>query len=348
MSSSNNYNYSFFSKIFHKLVLNSNEILAIFFEIEKKLFLKKTKRHKTKSLFITGLARSGSTILLKSLYDNGAFGTLKYSDMPFITAPNLWSKINFFQKITPFKKERLHMDGIKINETSPEAFEEIFWESQLNNSLSKKILIKDDIYNNVVIENFENFISLITFKENKNIYLSKNNSNISRIDVLNKKIRNKKILILFRNPVDQCYSLWKQHINLIKLQQADNFILDYMNMLCHYEFGLGHKPFLLSSFKPTSSPLNVVYWMEYWFMIYSNLLQFTKNDNQDIAFLSYEKLTNSPELTIVKILKMMDINIKNYKNEIHNKKNYSNNLDLNKDIVLKANRLYEELKKNEI
>ena len=58
MSSSNNYNYPFFSRILHKLALGSSEILALFFKIEKKLFLQKVKNHQPKSLFITGLARS--------------------------------------------------------------------------------------------------------------------------------------------------------------------------------------------------------------------------------------------------------------------------------------------------
>ena len=348
MSSSNNYNYPFFSRILHKLALGSSEILALFFKIEKKLFLQKVKNHKPKSLFITGLARSGSTILLKSLNETGFFATLKYKDMPFITAPNLWSKINLFQKKIINRKERIHKDGIKIDEESPEAFEEIFWKSQLNTLPSKKVLIKNGVYTKNIIKNFKNFINLVSLKENNKIYLSKNNNNILRIKILDEKIKKKKILILFRNPINQCFSLWKQHINLIKLQKEDKFILDYMNMLCHYEFGLGHQPFLLSNFKPIFDPLEVNYWIEYWLMIYSNLVKFAKNNNQDVIFLSYETLTKSPELTIVKILKTLDIDIKNYRNEIYNKERFSKSLNLNKHIVLKAIRLYEEMKKYEI
>ena len=57
-------------------------------------------------------------------------------------------------------------------------------------------------------------ISFLNFE--KKIY-TKNNSNILRIKILDEKIKKKKILILFRNPINQCFSLWKQHINLIKL-----------------------------------------------------------------------------------------------------------------------------------
>ena len=35
-------------------------------------------------VFITGLARSGTTILLNALYKSNIFASLTYSDMPFV------------------------------------------------------------------------------------------------------------------------------------------------------------------------------------------------------------------------------------------------------------------------
>ena len=130
--------YSFISKIFHKFVLNSNQRLKVLFEIEKLFFLKGNDNLHTQCLFITGLPRSGSTFFLQSLYNTNFFSSLKYSDMPFVTSPNLWSKINFFKK-NILTHERAHQDGIHINLESPEAFEEIFWRSQLDNNYKEKI-----------------------------------------------------------------------------------------------------------------------------------------------------------------------------------------------------------------
>ena len=124
-----NLKYTYFSKVFHRLVLNSNQRLKMLFEIEKKIFLKGNDNFDINCLFITGLPRSGSTILLNSLYQTNFFSSLKYSDMPFITCPNLWSKINFSKK-NILNHERAHKDGIKIDLQSPEAFEEVFWRSQ--------------------------------------------------------------------------------------------------------------------------------------------------------------------------------------------------------------------------
>ena len=73
------------------------------------------------------MARSGSTILLNSIYKTDIFASLTYADMPFVLAPNLWSKISLIRsKSNLILKERAHKDGIKISTSSPEAFEEVF------------------------------------------------------------------------------------------------------------------------------------------------------------------------------------------------------------------------------
>ena len=111
--------------------------------------------------------------------------------MPLITSPNLWSKINFFKKKIE-RQERAHKDGININYESPEAFEEIFWRSQLNISYKDKIIFDKNLYSTEIAEEFKKFIKLINLKNKKNIYLSKNNSNIIRIKFLLNNLEKKK------------------------------------------------------------------------------------------------------------------------------------------------------------
>ena len=183
--------YSYLSKIFHKFVLNSNQRLKVLFEIEKFFFLKKNDEANIDCLFITGLPRSGSTILLKSLYNTHLFSSLKYSDMPFITSPNLWSKINFLKKKILIH-ERAHQDGINIDLDSPEAFEEIFWRSQLDNNNEQKLYYNNSQYKDNIIDEFQSFIKLIVLNDKKNFYLSKNNNNIIRIKFLLDKLKKKK------------------------------------------------------------------------------------------------------------------------------------------------------------
>ena len=67
-------------------------------------------------------------MLLNALHKSNLFASLSYSDMPFVLAPNLWSKISFNKRYSELK-ERAHGDGIKVSTESPEAFEEVFWKT---------------------------------------------------------------------------------------------------------------------------------------------------------------------------------------------------------------------------
>ena len=85
--------------------------------------------------------------------------------------PNIWSKINFVKKRQFQKKIRAHDDGIEFNITSPEAFEEVFWKSQTNLE-SKNNILKNN-YNEKTIENFKNYLFLVSLKDKKNLFVQK-------------------------------------------------------------------------------------------------------------------------------------------------------------------------------
>ena len=121
-------NYSYFQKLLHKIALSSNFIREVFFDLEKSFFLKKDCKIGGEHVFVSGMARSGTTILLNAIYNTKDFASLTYRDMPFVLSPNIWAKF-FKSSIIMEKKERAHKDGIKININSPEAFEEVFWKT---------------------------------------------------------------------------------------------------------------------------------------------------------------------------------------------------------------------------
>ena len=137
------------------------------------------------------MLRSGTTVLLNAIYESEEFSSLSYSDMPFVLAPNIWSKLHTQEKSLDYI-ERAHNDGILISTSSPEAFEEIFWET-----------FQDDRSN--IEKKFVKFIENVIQRHNKKRYLSKNNQNIKRLDLINKILPNSKIIIPFRNPI--CISL---------------------------------------------------------------------------------------------------------------------------------------------
>ena len=349
MSSPKNFEYSFFSKAFHRIVLTSNDLQKSLFSLERFLFLKiKNIKKNTQSLFITGLARSGSTILLNSLYNTGNFASLKYSDMPFIVCPNIWSKISSINiKKNLKKKTRAHDDGIEFDLQSPEAFEEIFWRSQLDLKLNEKDIYEQKDIENEIIKNFENFLQLVTIKEKKNIYLSKNNNNILRLDTLKDKLSNKKIIILFRNPLYHSYSLLKQHNNFCNIQKINPFVLEYMNLLSHNEFGINHKPLFFSEFKSNYENNNINYWLDYWIFIYSKLSKYINNKN-DFIFLSFESMKLNPVKILKKIVNNFDIKFELNNIQIFNKDEPRIDLEIDNEKLKIAKNLYKFLINSEI
>jgi len=80
-----------------------------------------------KHIFIAGLARAGTTALMRLFYETGEFCSLTYRDMPFPLAPLLWKKLMRFSAREQGLRERPHGDGIFVGFDSPEALEEVFW-----------------------------------------------------------------------------------------------------------------------------------------------------------------------------------------------------------------------------
>lgn len=266
-------NYNQIEKLLHRLVLNNRRMSYILFDLEKKLFLRHKSETKNNHIFITGLARSGTTIMLRNIYSSEVFAAFKYSDMPFILAPNLWGMIQRKKRNLKLQ-ERPHGDGIYNSFESPEAFEEIFWQSFKNE--------KD------IDSMFKDLLALIMLRNKKSRYLSKNNLNFFRLEKLLKSFPGSKGIIIYRDPLQHANSLFNQHLNFNHIQKEDSFTKDYMDWLGHKEFGLGYEPL----FKEDIQFQNFNYlnhWLEQWLKTYEYILN-NYSDNHNLLFVSYEKL----------------------------------------------------------
>lgn len=288
-------NYSLTQKIFHNFVLSNKFIKKSFYEIEKLLYLKKDiDLLKETHIFVTSLPRSGTTVLLNFLYDSGEFKSLTYRNMPLVLAPNLSNIINNKKNIN--KTERFHQDGVMFDLESPEAFDEVFF------SLFNKDELKDEL---------KNYLNLILLKSKRRRYLSKNNLNYKRIDVILSILPNSYFIIPFREPLQHANSLLKQHKNFSLLQKKNKFLRKYMNYLGHNEFGLDHiswnEPKKFNNFE------DLDYWLEQWYLFYQDLYEKHKK-NKNCIFLKYENLGNHEEINLLKnklkIFKNYPVNFK--------------------------------------
>ena len=80
------------------------------------------------------------------------------------------------------------------------------------------------------------------YKYKKERYLSKNNQNIKRVELINSIFSKSKILIPFREPIQHAYSLLTQHKKFIEDSKNDKFISKYMKWIGHTEFGPNYIP----------------------------------------------------------------------------------------------------------
>lgn len=330
--------YNYLSKILHTFYLGNYFISKTSFEIESLLYNKEILNKKLSELvFITGLARAGTTALFNAIYQTNDFASLTYANMPFLLMPNLWKELS--PKTKSILVERAHNDGILIAENSPEAFDEYFWKVFLNDSYIKSNkLLFHSINENIKLE-YLIYIKLICINTNKNKYLSKNNNNILRIDSISTIHPNTKIIVVFRNPLEQAKSLLKQHLNFSDLHLKDPFSLSYFNYLGHYEFGLNHKTFYF----PENPIINfdtksLNYWLQIWRNYYTYILKII---HKNMYFVSFEDVCSKPEI-VSNYLSALLMPINNIELNSYIPKS-QNELTFDEELKLSCDSLYKDL-----
>ena len=315
-------NYNFGQRVLHELCLSSRKIRRFFFNFERNNFLSDHTAHNNTHVFIAGLARSGTTALLEALHASEKFGSLTYEDMPFALAPNFWAKFRKENR-RHHRMERAHGDGLLIGVESPEAFEEIFWQSYCEKTESKF---------------FGDYVTLILKQKKKARYLSKNNQNINRIALLQKTFPSAINLIPFRNPFYHSASLIEQHKRFCKLQLINPFIKRYMILTYHSEFGLTYKPKYTYKLNfPDTTDIN--HWLEQWLKTYTLLFQNLKTYNR-VKFVCYEKLCGDLQYWR-KIQQIVDIE-SNY-NFIESKNQKMDSVAFDEDLMCLSLNLYTDM-----
>ena len=284
--------YSLSDRVLHRLALASPMRAEMFHDIEKGMFLKSAPADAGNHVFVCGLARAGTTILMREIHGSDAFGSLTYADMPLVLAPNLWRKMSGRGVEAGEKKERAHGDGIAVDYHSPEALDEVYWRTFTGD----KYIFKDRLIphkpKKSIIAGYRDLMRLVMLRTGKRRYLSKNNNMILRLPALAKAMPEALFLVPVRDPVSHTMSLLSQHR---RFKTADSFTQQYMQWLGHHEFGATHRPFVWGEEQVSGDPDTPDYWLARWISAHRALLS-AAQEWPNILLIPSDDLSRDPAL----------------------------------------------------
>jgi hypothetical protein len=201
--------------------------------------------HIDRPIYVCGLARAGTTILLESLAAHPDIASHQYRDFPFVHIPVWW---NWFLDRAGSKPadavERAHKDRIFVTPQSPEAMEEVVWMSffpTIHDPSACNVLGSGD-----TAPAFERFYrdhlrKVISVRRGSR-YLAKGNYNVARLGLLHRMFPDACFVIALRDPAQHVASLLKQHRLFCEAESRNRKVLDYMRRSGHFEFGLDRRP----------------------------------------------------------------------------------------------------------
>jgi len=199
-------------------------------------------------VYVCGLARSGSTILLEFLASHRDFVSHKYSDFPFVFTPYLWRKLQRILMMKPSKPaERFHGDGIKVTSDSPEAMEEVLWMHFFKglHNVDTPARLNDEGARNKFFDFYLPHIKKLLYQSKAPRYLAKGNYNIARIEKIMAALPDAKFIVPVRDPVSHVESLLRQHEHFFTQTKGQKRAVKHLQRVGHFEFGADIRPVYL-------------------------------------------------------------------------------------------------------
>lgn len=271
-------------------------------------------------VYVAGLARSGSTILLEFLAAHPHVATHQYRDFPLIFTP-VWS--HELQRRTPTPpvsaSERAHGDGLMITPESPEAMEEALWMASFadaHNPAQSQVLGSHT--ENARFERFyREHLQKIVYLRGGYRYVSKGNYNITRLPYLRKLLPDLRVVIPIRRPVGHIASLMKQQRLFVAGESRHPRALRHMQRVGHFEFGLDRRPINVGNPRVTSEIIElwnagdeVRGWARYWASVYGWVREELKRDealDQAATIVRFEDLCDDPRGSLTQLLQHVQL-----------------------------------------
>lgn len=263
-------------------------------------------------VFVTGLARSGTTMLLELLSQAHGVATHRYRDFPFLMMPYLWNHfVNVFGARGD-SVQRPHQDGISITPESPEAFEEPIWQrffSDAHQSTHSHVLNEDrrnKAFDGVFVDHLRKMLLI----RNGARYLSKGNYNVTRLEYLGSLFPDARLVVPLRHPVTHVASLVRQHELFCEYSRQDRRVPHYLTAAGHFEFGPQRVPISVNG----SAEKTLAAWEAgdehkgyalQWAAVYGYVLELLKQSREladRIIVVRYEDICDDPRGEVSRVL----------------------------------------------
>lgn len=191
-------------------------------------------------VYVAGLARSGSTMLLEAFARHPTFTSHRYSDYPPVWTPYWW---NHLRARLPLPKaparERAHRDGIAVTPDSPEAFEEVLWMhffAHAHDPARDQVL--GATTSNPAFEAFYRaHVRKLLAVRGARRYVAKGNYNLARLGYLLHLFPDARFVVPWREPVAHVASLVKQDRLFHAASRERPEVARQLARNGHFEFG---------------------------------------------------------------------------------------------------------------
>ena len=349
--------YSQLDRTLHQIAFSTYNAQVSLADLEDRLLTRQLASYKNaKPVFITALPRAGTTLLLECCASSPEFAAHCYRDMPFVMVPYLWNRFSQIFQRNVAATERAHGDGMEISPDSHEALEETIWQTFWQRHYHRDRLIPWDEKEN---DKFNHFFAAhmrkIIFLRRPTAgdfarYVSKNNANIARIQLIRQLYPDSIIIVPFRHPLHHANSLLQQHLNFLQIHSCDRFAAEYMKAIGHYDFGQNLRPIDFDGWfdgRATKDAKSLAFWLEYWAASYQYLL---REHSSQVNFFDYDELCQNSDRGLKNLADILvsqePHSLVAWASRIRQpqpKKINTNNVPA--DLLQNVNSIYEQLKK---
>lgn len=311
-------------RLLHRFVFGATAAFKGLADIESRLCRRRLAGIEIRQpVFIAGLPRAGTTMLLRAFATIGPFASNTYRDMPFLLTPLLWESLSRRLPRRDAALERAQGDGVVVSRDAPEALEEIVWRAFWPKKYQADRVAPWQADERDARGEFAPFLQAhmaktIALRRGQGLaasrYLSKNNANLGRIGQLLALQPDAVVVVPFREPRRQAVSLLRQHRRFLEIHATDAFARRYMADVGHFEFGANLRPidfggWLAAVDAPAAAAQTLDFWLRYWCAAYGHALAVAGESDAggNVVFVSYDVVCGRPLETLASLCRQLGV-----------------------------------------